>query len=792
MPGTFRYKIMMRIFLFSLAGLLICLGSSSHAAGGDPPRKWTISGSVRDKSNGEDLAGATVFIRELKTGTISDIYGNFSITLPEGNYTVQISFIGFQTVIQPVTLTMNITLDAELQPSKETLKEVEITSDQANRNVSRPEMSTFKMDMKTIQRIPSLMGEVDIIKAIQMLPGVQPVSEGGSGFSVRGGAADQNLILLDESTVYNASHLMGFFSVFNNDAIRDVKLYKGDIPPVYGGRLSSVLDVRMKEGNSKRYEVNGGIGLIASRLTIEGPILKDRMSFILSGRRTYADLFLGLSKNKELKDNKLYFYDLNIKVNYRVDGKNHLYLSGYFGRDVFKNPFARMNWGNGTGTIRWNHLFNQKLFANFTFIYSDYRYFLGTPEGGTSSFELTSSMRDAGIKGDFSHYLNTNNTFRFGFSAVYHMISPGLAKGTGSESSYSEVKVPDSYSLETGIYAGNEQRTWERFVFKYGIRLSMFQDIGPGTVYNYDPDYLVIDSTVYPAGRFYQTYLGIEPRLGILFEINANNSLKASYARTTQYLQLAQNSSAGTPLDIWFPASPNIRPQVSDQVAAGYFRNFRHNTVEASVEVYYKAMNHTIDFIDFAQLLLCDTIEGQVRPGRGWAYGAEFLVRLSEKKVGGWLSYTLSRSVRQVPGINDGRPYPAPYDKPHNVALVVNYQFAKRWGVSANWVYATGNPVTFPTGRAEIGGKVIPIYSDRNAYRYPDYHRLDLAVTFSSKEQENRRFRWDINLSVYNVYNRHNTWSINFVQDKEDPNVTYAEKIYLFGIVPSLTFNFHF
>jgi hypothetical protein len=401
-------------------------------------------------------------------------------------------------------------------------------------------------------------------------------------------------------------------------------------------------------------------------------------------------------------------------------------------------------------------------------------------------------MTDAGLRGNFSYYLNKRNTLHVGLSAVYHRINPGLARGLGSETAYGEVKVPETNSLETGLYVGNEQRAWERFVFKYGIRLSMFQDIGPGTVYNYDPDYLVIDSTVYPAGRFYQTYLGIEPRLGILFEINPKNSLKASYARTTQYLQLAQNSSAGTPLDIWFPASPNIRPQVSDQVAAGYFRNFRHNTVEASVEVYYKSMNHTIDFIDFAQLLLCDTIEGQVRPGRGWAYGAEFLVRLSEKKVGGWLSYTLSRSVRQVPGINDGRPYPAPYDKPHNVALVVNYQFAKRWGVSANWVYATGNPVTFPTGRAEIGGKVIPIYSDRNAYRYPDYHRLDLAVTFSSKEQENRRFRWDINLSVYNVYNRHNTWSINFVQDKEDPNVTYAEKIYLFGIVPSLTFNFHF
>ncbi|MFH1161638.1 MAG: TonB-dependent receptor [bacterium] len=782
----------MRILLLFTFFFLILIQSQAVVAEADLPRKWTVSGSVRDKSDGEDLAGATIFIRELKIGTVSDIYGNFSITLPEGIYTIQVSFVGFRTITRTVELTKNSSLHLELEPSEETLKEVEVTSEQANKNVVRPEMSTFKMDMKTIQRIPSLMGEVDLIKAIQMLPGVQSVSEGGSGFSVRGGASDQNLILLDESTVYNASHLMGFFSVFNNDAIKDVKLYKGDIPPMYGGRLSSVLDVRMKEGNSKRYEVTGGIGLIASRLTIEGPIIKDKMSFIISGRRTYADLFLALSDNEELRDNKLYFYDLNAKVNYRLNENNHLFLSGYFGRDVFKNPFARMNWGNGTGTVRWNHLFDKKLFANFTFVYSDYRYFLGTPDGAATSFEWYSSMRDAGLKGDFSHYLNTNNTLRFGFSAVYHMINPGLARGIGSESSYSEVKVPDNYSLEIGLYAGNEQRVGERFVFKYGLRLSMFQDIGPGTVYNYDVNFIVIDSTVYPKGKIYQTYFGIEPRLGILFGINEKSSIKANYSRTTQYLQLAQNSTAGTPLDIWFPASPNIKPQVSDQIAAGYFRNFRRNTIEASVEVYYKYMNHTIDFIDFAQLLLCDTIDAQVRPGKGWAYGAEFLVKLSEKKVSGWVSYTLSRSIRKVAGINDGDPYPAPYDKPNNIAIVVNYQFAKRWWASANWVYATGNPVTFPTGRAEIGGKIIPIYSDRNAYRYPDYHRLDLAITFTSKEKENRKFKWDINLSIYNVYNRHNTWSINFVQDKEDPNVTYAEKIYLFGIVPSVTFNFHF
>lgn len=783
-------KFLFILLLFSAC--LIFLRSNPVNAESELPGKWTISGSVRDLSNGEDLTGATIYVVELKTGTISDFYGNYSLTLPEGHYTVQYSFIGFETLKRNVHLDRNVVLHIELAPTAETLREVEVTSEQANKNVARPEMSIFKMDIKTIKSIPSLMGEVDIIKAIQLLPGVQSVSEGGSGFSVRGGAPDQNLILLDESTVYNASHLMGFFSVFNNDAIKDVKLYKGDIPPMYGGRLSSVLDVRMKEGNSKRFEVNGGIGIIASRLTIEGPIWKDRISFIVSGRRTYADLFLGLSSEEALKDNKLYFYDLNAKVNYRIDDNNHLFLSGYFGRDVFKNDFAKMSWGNATGTIRWNHLFSKKLFANFTFVYSDYRYMLGTPEGTTSSFEWNSNLRDAGLKGDFSYYLNTNNTLRFGVSGIYHMINPGVAGGTGSESSYTEVKVPDNYSLETGVYVSNEQKVGEHWTFKYGLRFSMFQNIGPGTIFNFDSLYNPIDSTVYPSGDFYHTYSGIEPRVGILYTFDEKSSIKASYSRTNQYLQLAQNSTAGTPLDIWFPASPNVKPQVADQGALGYFRNFRRNTIETSVEVYYKQMKHVIDFKDFAELLLNEKLEGEIREGKGWSYGAEFLVRINEKKFGGWVSYTLSRSLRKIPGINSGDPYPAPYDKPHNLAIVANYQFLPRWSVSANWVYATGNPVTFPTGRAEIGGKVIPIYSDRNAYRYQDYHRLDISITFSSKIKEEKRFKWDINVSVYNVYNRHNTWSINFVQDNENPDVTYAEKIYLFGIVPSVTFNFHF
>jgi hypothetical protein len=781
----------MRIDLLLLLLLLFGLSAPCAAETG-PPGNFTITGSIRDNSNGESLIGATIFVNELKTGAVSDLYGNYSITLPQGTYTITYSYVGYQPVQKKVTLDKNQIISVELSQTVSQLGEVEIYSEKANINVARPEMSSFRMDIKTIQRIPALMGEVDVIKAIQLLPGVQSVSEGGSGFSVRGGAPDQNLILLDEATVYNASHLMGFFSVFNNDAIRDVTLYKGDIPPGYGGRLSSVLDVRMNEGNSKKFEATGGIGIISSRLTLEAPIIKDKMSFIVSGRRTYADLFLALSPNKDLQGNKLYFYDLNGKINYRIDDRNHIYLSGYFGRDVFKNGFARMSWGNGTGTFRWNHLFSQKLFANFTAVYSDYRYFIGTPSGQTTSFEWNSFLRDLGVKGDLSYYINTRNTLHFGGSVIYHMIDPGMARGVGEQTAFTEVAVPHNYSLESAAYVGNEQKLTDKLTVKYGLRFSVFSNVGPGTVFHYDSAYVAVDSTVYPAGQFYHTYTGLEPRVGLLYEFNEKSSMKASYSRTYQYLQLAQNTTAGTPLDIWFPASPNIRPQIGDQVAAGYFRNFRRNTIEASVEAYYKWMQNVIDFRDFAQLLLNTKLEGEVRTGKGWAYGVEFLVRLNEKRLSGWVSYTWSRSFRQIPAINDGNPYPAPYDKPNNLAIVANYQISKRMYVSVNWIYATGNPVTFPTGRAVIGGKVIPIYSDRNAYRYPDYHRLDFSYTFTSKDKPGAKFGWDVNFSVYNVYNRHNTWTINFLQDSQQPDVTYAERVYLFGIVPAVTFNFHF
>lgn len=770
------------------------LAQVSHSAVSDPDMvvKHTISGRITDKSNGEMLISATIYIKEMKTGTISDSYGNYSITIPDGTYTLILSYVGYRTFVKEIHLLSNIKLNVELAPKEENLQEVEITSERNDKNVVRPEMSTFKMDIKTIQKIPAFMGEVDVLKAVQLLPGVHSVSEGSSGFSVRGGAPDQNLILLDDAPVYNASHLMGFFSVFNNDAIKDVKLYKGDIPANYGGRLASVLDIHMNEGNTKAYEVNGGIGLISSRLTIEGPIAKDKASFIVSGRRTYADLFLGLSSNKALHNNKLYFYDFNAKLNYQIDENNHLYLSGYFGRDVFKNTFAGMDFGNETATLRWNHLFTKKLFGNFILLYSNYQYNLGTPDGNANSFQWNSSLQDFGVKGDLSYYMNTGNTIKFGLSITYHAFTPGEAKGTGAQSDFTDYVVPRTNAIESAIYASNEQHLGDHLTFNYGLRFSMFQNIGPGYVYYYNNKYIAFDSVQYKQGQIYKTQSGLEPRLGAVYAFNDLHSVKASYSRTYQYLQLAQNSTAGTPLDFWFPASPNVAPQVADQVAAGYFRNFRHNTVETSAEVYYKWMDHVIDFKDHAQLLLNKKLEGELRFGKAWSYGIEFLARLNEKKLSGWISYTWSRTFRQIADINNGAAYPAPYDKPHNIAIVANYQISKRLSASLNWVYATGSAVTFPTGRAVIGGKVVPIYSDRNAYRYEDYHRLDLSVTWSGKVKPGKHFKWDLNASVYNVYNRHNTWTINFVQDDTNPNVTNAEKTYLFGIIPSITFNFHF
>ena len=753
---------------------------------------YTISGYISDSSNGEELIGATVYVQELRKGVASNVYGYYALSLPPGKYTLVFSFVGYASVEKKVNVSENRTVSVELSEETALIEEVIISSERPNANVTKAEMSVSRLDIKTIQRMPALMGEVDVIKSIQLLPGVQSTSEGTSGFSVRGGAMDHNLILLDEATVYNASHLMGFFSVFNNDAIKDVKLYKGDIPASSGGRLASLLDVRMKDGNSKEFVATGGIGTISSRLTLEGPIMSENTTFVVSGRRTYADLFLPFAADESVRDNQLFFYDLNLKVNHKLNDENRFYLSGYFGRDIFKNEFAKFGFGNQTLTFRWNHLFSPKLFLNTSVIFSSYDYYLGTSENEPSSFVWNSNMEDYSGKFDFTYFLNSSNTVRFGLQSTYHVISPGVAKGVGSEAILDDIIMPNSYSLEHGAYLQNEQVLGNNLTLKYGLRLSALQNIGKAKVFSYDDEYEVGGFINYKKGELFNTYANLEPRFGFVYTLNQRQSVKGSYSRTVQYIQLASNSEAGTPLDIWFAASPNAKPQLSDQWALGYFRNFFENKLETSVEVYYKNMRNVVDFKEFANMLLNEQLEGELRIGTAQSYGVELLAQFGNSKVNGWVSYTYSRAFRTIDDINNGNPYPAPYDKPHDISVVFNYEVSPKLTLSANWVYATGIPATFPAGRYEILGTIIPLYTERNAYRYPDYHRLDLALSYRPRAKSNRKWQGEWNLSVYNAYNRKNAWTINFVQDSNNPSITYAEKTYLFSIVPAITYNFKF
>lgn len=772
------------LFLFSL--------SETLPASSLPNVKYTISGYVKDVSNGEALVGSTVLVKEEGKGTATNIYGFYSISLAPGTYTLVYSFIGYNPQEQIVKLTENQVINIELNLESKVLQEVVVRGEKLNSNIVKPEMSVSKLEMKSIRRIPALMGEVDVIKAIQMLPGVQTTSEGSSGFSVRGGGIDQNLILLDEATVYNASHLMGFFSVFNNDAIRDVKLYKGDIPANYGGRLSSVLDVRMKEGNNKKFSATGGIGLISSRLTLEGPIGSEKTSFLISGRRTYADLFFPLLTDTSAKKGIMYFYDLNLKINHQINDNNRLYLSAYLGRDKFgQKGSADAGFGNKTFTLRWNHLFSSRLFSNTTAIISKYDYSLKMDQS-SSKYIWESSLLDYTLKLDFNYFLTPENEIKFGISSTYHDINPCNAWMENNGSTIT-IPYPKNYELEHVAYISNQQKIGDYITLKYGIRYSMFQNVGKTTSYKFDQNYKVIDTIDYPSGKLFHTYHAFDPRLGIVYTVNDKSSVKASYSHTTQFMQLASNSNGGMPLDVWFPSSPNIKPQKADQYAIGYFRNFFDNNIETSVEVYYKNMNNVIDFKDHALLLMNPRMEGEIRTGKANAYGIEFSVKKNEGKLTGWVSYTLSKVKRQIPEINDGKAYPAPYDKPNNINIILNYEFTKRLIVSANWIYATGTPMTAPVGTFEYGNTVNKIYSSRNGYRMSDYHRLDLSVTLKGVERPNRFWQGEWVFSIYNAYGRHNDWIINFVQDKNNPKILNAQRMYLpFVFFPGITYNFKF
>ncbi len=754
---------------------------------------FTISGTLSDSQNGEGLIGASIKLTDQPKGTVTNVYGFYSFTLPEGTYKVAYSYLGFKTVTKEIVLDKNLKINVELEESSTTFEEVVVTGEATNKNVESLDMSKNELNIDQIKGIPALMGEVDVIKAIQLLPGVQTLGEGGSGFFVRGGSADQNLILLDEANVYNASHLFGFFSVFNPDAVKNVELYKGGIPAQYGGRLASVLDIRMKDGNLKKFSGEGGIGTISSRLTLSAPIKKDKGAIMISGRRTYADLFIPLANNPDLDGTKLYFYDANIKGNYTLNDNNRIYLSGYFGRDVLgiNNQF-QMNWGNATGTLRWNHIFSDKLFLNSTLVYSNYDYSLGTPEGGDESqvFTWNSNIKDYYIKEDFNYYLSPKNTMKFGLYSAYHEISPGTIDFF-LDGIANTLESAQTNSLEHAIYVSNEQKFNNRFSAIYGLRYSLFQNIGAGTVYSYDDEFKVNDTTTYGAREIYQTYGGLEPRLGLKYSLDETSSIKASYNRTRQYIQLASNSTASSPLDIWFSSSPNVKPQFADQVALGYFKNIKNNTYETSAELYYKKMYNTIDFKDHAQLLVNPFLEGELRFGNSTSYGLELMAKKSKGKWTGWLSYTYSRVFRDIPLVNDGKRYLANFDQPHNLSFVTSYEFSKRFNMSLNFVYNTGRAVSMPTGKFVYQGQSVPIYSERNSERLPDYHRLDLSATLKSKNYATKKFKGEWVFSIYNAYSRANAFSINFVEN-EETGATEAQMLFLFKLIPSITYNFKF
>lgn len=784
-------RLLKKIFCYTFFILFLATSVKAQST------KYTLSGNIKDAKTGEEIIGAVVIVRGQAIGVNTNVYGFYSLTLIEGKYTIIYRSLGFQDQEKEVTLDKNSTLNVELTNKDIKLKEVEITGKRTDESVQEKRMSVVSMDMQTVKTLPAFMGEVDVIKSIQLMPGIQSAGEGNSGFNVRGGGSDQNLILLDEATVYNASHLFGFFSVFNTDAIKDIDVYKGGIPAKYGGRLSSLLDVRMKDGNSKRYSATGGIGLISSRLTLEGPIVKDRGSFIISGRRTYADLFLKLSSDETLNKTKLYFYDFNLKGNYRINDNNRIYLSGYYGRDVLSlaNLFG-FNWGNATQTLRWNHLFSKKLFSNITAIFSDFNYGIEIDFSDTQNFQLVSTIRDYGLKADLAYYNNPKSSIYFGANSTYHQFKPGEFSPLRSGSIITSMALARKYALETAFYIEHDYKFSELFKVRYGVRYVAFSNYGKATEYNYLADAVTIKDTLkFESGELIKTWGGFEPRMAVSYSINEFNAVKASYDRTQQFIHQASNTASTLPTDQWIPSGMHVKPQISDQVALGYFRELKKG-YEVSVESYYKWMQNQIDFKDNAILILNERIDREVLSGKGWSYGAEFMVKKNTGNTTGWLSYTLSKTERQIDGINGGKPYFPINDRRHNISLVLSQRFNERFILAGTWVYYTGKPVSFPRGSYEFDGNVIPFYSERNGYRLPDYHRMDVSFTIEGRKKEGRKIESSWNFSVFNIYNRHNTSSIVFRQKKDvngfPTNQPQAVSIALFKIIPSVTWNFKF
>lgn len=779
---------MQKITRLSLNLLLIFLFTNSLFA--QKKDNVTLSGYVQDAATGETLIGANVFNKNNPSqGTSTNVYGFFSLSLPAGEYTFVFSYLGFTDQERVIQLTGSQRLTIDLSEGV-MMQEVVVTAEEADKNVAGTQMGTVELPVEDIKLLPALMGEVDVLKTLQLLPGVSSAGEGSSGFYVRGGGPDQNLVLLDEATVYNSGHLLGFFSVFNADAIKNTTLIKGGMPANYGGRLSSVVDIQMKDGNDKAYQVDGGIGLIASRLTVQGPIKKEESSFILSARRTYAfDLAQPFLKNTNFAGTNYYFYDLNTKVNYRFSDKDRLYLSGYFGRDVFnlrsndRDLFFNIPYGNATATLRWNHLFTDKLFLNVSAIYNDYDFGF---EGGQSSFsvDVFSGIRDYNFKVDFDYFANPNHSFKFGANYTYHRLTPNIASARSGEETFSNEFEPQ-YAHDAAVYIQDDWKINDKLRVNIGLRGSMFAQLGPYTS--------TFDGTEYAKNELVKTYFGLEPRASANLKVNETTSFKAGITYTNQYLHLVSNSTSTLPTDVWVPSSELVKPQRGLQYAAGWFQNFKNNMYETSIELYYKDLNNQIDYRENYVNNVADDVEQQFVFGEGRSYGAEFFIKKAKGKLNGWLGYTLSKTDRIFEEINDGEPYPATYDRRHDISLVANYEINKKWTVGGVFVYGTGNAFTPLRSLYFIENNLNVSYGARNSARIQPYHRMDLSATWTPKPDSEKRFKSSWTFSVYNTYNRQNPFFISYdISADTNTGVAQAQalKVSIFPVIPSVTWNF--
>lgn len=780
--------------------ILFCVGTIGYCQ-----EKITLSGVITDHNSNETLIGVTVIISDLNIGTTTNDYGFYSITLPKGTHSIMVSYLGYQSIIQEFTFSRATKQNFKLHPSTELLQEVVLQKDVEKLNVKSPQMSVNNLSIATIKKIPAVLGETDIIKSLLLLPGVSNAGEASSGFNVRGGATDQNLILLDEATIFNSDHLFGFFSVFNSDAVKNVKLYKGGIPARYGGRVSSVLDIYQKDGNSNNFHLTGGIGVLSTRLLAEGPMVKDKSSFLIGGRSSYAHLFLKFGDN----DNTAFFYDLNTKLNFKINDKNSIYLSGYFGRDVFDvDESFKNSYGNTVANLRWNHLFSDKLFSNLSLIYSDYYYGLTLDFVG---FKWNSGIQNFNVKYDLRHYLSNGLELQYGLQNIYYKFNPGEVIPQNELSQVNYLKLIDKYANETAAYIQVDQQLTDRITLAFGLRFSHFNRLGQSEYYTYEDDMPVrfnegmgiyekatpIDTVSSSKSTSLITFNNFEPRFALSYLIDDSQSVKASYNRMSQYLHLISNTSSPTPLDVWTPSGPYIKPQILDQYAIGYFKNFKQRySLEA--ELFYKYIKNRINYIDGADLIANQAIEQVILNGKSRAYGMEILFKKSSGNLQGWLSYTLSRSEQKTPGrtpdepgINHGKWYKTPYDKTHDISLTANYSLSDHWSLGSTFIFQTGRPTTYPVGQYQYEGTTFPNYGSRNEDRLPYYHRLDFAATYIPHPEKKKGWRGEWVFSVYNIYNRKNAASLTFREDVETKQ-NEAVKLSIFGIIPSITYNFRF